>query len=188
MREAGIGRLLVASLHQGISDLLPARLEFYENWLNPDGLRLGTIGLAPLTAVLSFLRQEGEAYQLVVARAGTYAADWTCAGQRLPGRSAARLLPEALRLRLAMVACRRLVRLSCQDTRAVARLRRGAGTVEIRRSIFCSVREPVTLPLCGFYAAAFTEVLKGYGVDVVARVDQCRAAGSRACVLKVGAP
>ena len=48
MIEAGIGRLLVASLHQGIADLLPTRLEFYEAWLNPAGLRDGKIGLAPL--------------------------------------------------------------------------------------------------------------------------------------------
>ena len=39
MREAGIGRVLVASLHQGISDVLPLRLLFYENWLNAEGLR-----------------------------------------------------------------------------------------------------------------------------------------------------
>ena len=61
MREAGIGRVLVASLHQGIADILPTRLAFYENWLNAEGLREGTIGLAPLFAVLSFLRTEGEA-------------------------------------------------------------------------------------------------------------------------------
>ena len=59
MSEARIGRVLVASLHQAIADLLPTRLEFYENWLNVAGLREGTIGLAPLTAVLSFLRTEG---------------------------------------------------------------------------------------------------------------------------------
>ena len=41
MREVGIGRVLVASLHQGIVDLLPTRLEFYENWLNAEGLRDG---------------------------------------------------------------------------------------------------------------------------------------------------
>jgi hypothetical protein len=29
MREAGIGRVLVASLHQGIADILPTRLSFY---------------------------------------------------------------------------------------------------------------------------------------------------------------
>ena len=62
--------MLVASLHQGISDLMPTRLEFYENWLNPVGMRDGKIGLAPLAAVLSFLRQEGEPYTLVTQRAG----------------------------------------------------------------------------------------------------------------------
>ena len=61
MSEAGIGRVLVASLHQSIADILPTRLSFYENWLNAEGLREGTIGLAALYAVLSFLRQEGEA-------------------------------------------------------------------------------------------------------------------------------
>ena len=73
MREAGIGRVLVASLHQGIADILPTRLGFYENWLNVEGLREGTIGLAPLYAVLSFLRQEGEAYAMITTRAGEYA-------------------------------------------------------------------------------------------------------------------
>src|SRR5690349_369213 len=77
MIEAGIGRLLVASLHQAIADLLPTRLEFYEAWLNPAGLRDGKIGLAPLAAVLSFLRQEGEAYHLITARAGEYTAEWS---------------------------------------------------------------------------------------------------------------
>ena len=79
MREAGIGRVLVASLHQGIADILPTRLTFYENWLNAEGLREGTIGLAPLYAVLSFLRQEGDAYQMITTRAGEYAAEWTVA-------------------------------------------------------------------------------------------------------------
>jgi len=77
MREAGIGRVLVASLHQGIADILPTRLGFYENWLNSEGLREGTIGLAPLFAVLSFLRQEGDAYRMITTRAGEYAAEWT---------------------------------------------------------------------------------------------------------------
>jgi hypothetical protein len=188
MREAGISRLLVASLHQGISDLLPVRLEFYENWLHPDGLRLGTIGVAPLTAVLSFLRQEGDAYQQIVARAGVYAADWTVASPGGRARSAVRVLPAALRARLALGAGRRFVRLSFSDSRAIVRFRRGAGTVEIRRSIFCGVRERVTLPLCGFYAAAFTEVLQAYGIDGEAHVDRCLAAGAPTCVLKVSVP
>jgi hypothetical protein len=55
MVDAGIGRLLISSLHQGIADVSPNRLEFYENWLSPTGMRDGRIGLAPLGAVLSFV-------------------------------------------------------------------------------------------------------------------------------------
>jgi hypothetical protein len=39
-------------------------------------LREGTIGLAPLYAVLSFLRQEGDVPRSS-RRAGEYAAEWT---------------------------------------------------------------------------------------------------------------
>ncbi len=78
MVDAGIGRLLISSLHQGIADVSPNRLEFYENWLSPAGMRDGRIGLAPLGAVLSFLhREEAPANDQIVARAGRYAADWT---------------------------------------------------------------------------------------------------------------
>ena len=93
MTEGGVGRLLVASLHQGIADLLPSRLEFYEAWLNPSGLRDGRIGLAPLAAVLSFLRQEGESYRLIAARAGEYTAEWMVADGPIPARSLAVLKP-----------------------------------------------------------------------------------------------
>jgi hypothetical protein len=70
MREGVMGRVLVASLHQGIADVTPARLAFYENWLSGKGLREGTIGMSRLLAVLSFLRAEGEAYEEITARAG----------------------------------------------------------------------------------------------------------------------
>ena len=32
--DARIGRVLIASLHQAIADVLPTRLGFYENWLD----------------------------------------------------------------------------------------------------------------------------------------------------------
>src|SRR5579862_3336452 len=100
MREAGIGRVLVASLHQGIADILPTRLSFYENWLNAEGLRDGTIGLAPLYAVLSFLRQEGDAYELITTRAGEYAAEWTVASMPPMERTIIKSAPMWLRPRL----------------------------------------------------------------------------------------
>ena len=132
MREAGIGRVLVASLHQGIADILPTRLGFYENWLNAEGLRDGTIGLAPLYAVLSFLRQEGDAYQLITTRAGEYAAEWTVQSMPPVQRAIIRAAPMWLRSRLLLRLARQLVRSSYRGSRAIARLR--SGTAQRRRA------------------------------------------------------
>src|ERR1051325_11699101 len=121
MIEAGIGRLLVASLHQGIADLLPTRLEFYVSWLNPSGLRDGRIGLAPLAAVLSFLRQEGAAYHLVAARAGEYTAEWTVADLPPLKRTIIRAVPPAIRLRLVTSLARQMIRHTYGGSRAVVR-------------------------------------------------------------------
>ena len=139
-RDPGIGRVLVASLHQGIADILPTRLGFYENWLNAEGLRDGTIGLAPLYAVLSFLRQEGDAYQIITTRAGEYAAEWTVQSMS-PSRCAfIKALPEWLRRRVALGMAKRLVRTSYRGSRAVSQLRRGTANIDLRPSVFCSVR------------------------------------------------
>src|SRR5438552_17123576 len=119
MREAGIGRVLVASLHQGIADILPTRLGFYENWLNAEGLREGTIGLAPRYAVLSSLRQEGDAYQLITTRAGEYAAEWTVESMSPMQRAILRAAPPWIRSRMLLRLARRLVRSSYRGSRAI---------------------------------------------------------------------
>src|SRR5437867_1580588 len=144
MREAGIGRVLVASLHQAIADILPMRLGFYENWLNAEGMREGTIGLAPLYAVLSFLRQEGEAYNRITTRAGEYAAEWTAASMSPVHRALVKAAPAWLRSRLLLRVAGRLVRSTYQGSRAISRLRRGTASVDLRASIFCTVRERVS--------------------------------------------
>jgi len=185
MREAGIGRVLVASLHQGIADILPTRLDFYENWLNAEGLREGTIGLAPLHAVLSFLRQEGQAYQMITARAGEYAAEWTVASMPPLKRSAIKAAPAWLRARLLVAMARRLVRTSYQGSRAISRMRRGTASIDVRASIFCTVREPVPYPLCGFYAAAFTRLLELFNLRGTTEVVACRGTGKPSCILKL---
>src|SRR5215475_8172357 len=132
MREAGIGRVLVASLHQGIADILPTRLSFYENWLNAEGLREGSIGVAPLYAVLSFLRQEGDAYELITTRAGEYAAEWTVQSMAPFERAFVKSAPLWLRGRLVVRLSRRLVRESYQGSRAVSRVRKGKASVDVR--------------------------------------------------------
>jgi bacteriochlorophyll 4-vinyl reductase len=185
MREAGIGRVLVASLHQGIADILPTRLTFYENWLNAEGLREGTIGLAPLYAVLSFLRQEGEAYRLITTRAGEYAAEWTVQSMTPTQRTFLKALPVWLRSRVLLRLARRLVHECYSGSRAFARVRRGAASIDLRASVFCSVREPAPHALCGFYAAAFTRLLALFDIGARTEVVACRGTGEPTCVRRV---
>ena len=185
MNDAGVGRLLVASLHQGIADLLPTRLEFYEAWLNPAGLREGRIGLAPLAAVLSFLRQEGEPYRLIAARAGEYSAEWTVASLPPIQRTIIRAAPHALRVRLVMRVARRMVRNTYGGSRAVLRWRRGQVAVDVRGSIFCEVRDRVERPLCEFYASAIRRLMYLFNLDADVGTDQCRATGGAQCLMSV---
>jgi hypothetical protein len=186
MSEPRIGRFLIASLHQAIAELLPDRLEFYENWLSVSGLREGTIGLGPFHAVLSFLRGEGEVYTEVVSRAGEYAAQWTVNG--LPGLElrVLRTLPLRLRTRAALRTARGLVRATYPGSRAIVKLHKETASIDLRGSLFCEVRAMSVHPLCGFYAAAIAQVLQLFAVPAEATVDACRAAGSRqGCLMSV---
>lgn len=181
MSESKIGRVLVASLHQAISELLPTRLEFYENWLHPSRLREGTIGRASLTAVLSFLRHEDGAYAPATERAGQLAAQWTVeslTGAELTVTSA---LPIQLRARATLWIARRLVKATYSGSRAAISLRRGSGTVDISDSIFCDVREKADRPLCGFYAAAITRLADAFEMEAEAHVVSCRGNGGALC-------
>ena len=185
MSEARIGRLLVASLHQAIADVLPDRLEFYENWLNARGLRRGTIGLAAISAVLSFLRTEGDVYDEIVARAGEHAAEWAVIGMGRARRALILTLPRAVRARLAMSVARRIVRETYADSRAITRIRGGVARVELRGSLFCEVREPGERMLCGFYLALARRLLDRYSVPSSGTIAACRGAGHRSCALTI---
>jgi hypothetical protein len=183
MIEAGVGRLLVASLHQAIADLLPTRLEFYEAWLNPTGLRDGRIGLAPLAAVLSFLRLEGDPYTLVAARAGEYTAEWWIADMPAFKRTVIRAMPPAIRVHLVMRLARSMVRGTYRGSRAIIRWRKGKGAVDLRGSIFCEVRDRAEAPLCEFYASALRRLLLLFSLDAEVGLEQCRATGAGQCLM-----
>jgi bacteriochlorophyll 4-vinyl reductase len=186
MVDAGIGRLLVASLHEGIADVAPARLDFYENWLTPPGLRDGKFGLAPLHAVLSFLRLEGQpTYERIMTKAGQYSADWAYADLPAVERAVVRSFPSGLRARWALRLSRRLVAQTFKGSKARVRLRKGAGTVGIHASIFCTVRETAAWPMCMFYAAAVERFLQHFGLDVQVQITECRAHGGSDCTIAV---
>lgn len=187
MTDAGVGRLLVASLHQGIQDVLPTRLDFYESWLNPAGLRDGRIGLAPMAAVLSFLRQEGAPYDEIARRAGEYTAEWMVQAMSPVERRFTTALPPRLRLWYVMRLAGRLVRQTYAGSRAIVRWRaRGVGAVDLRGSLFCQVREPAAQPLCAFYAAAIRRLTALFQLDVTVQTDGCRATGAPRCLIALG--
>lgn len=185
MSETGVGRLLVASLHQSIADMLPMRLEFYESWLNPSGLRDGRIGVAPLAAVLSFLRQEGASYSQVAERAGEYSADWTVAELSGMQRTLLRVAPPSIRLRLVLRLVRQMVRRTCADSRAVVRVKHGQVTIDIQGSLFCEVRARVAQPLCEFYAAAIRRLFRLVSVEADVDTAACRATGAGQCMVSI---
>jgi bacteriochlorophyll 4-vinyl reductase len=185
MRESGVGRVLVASLHQAISDILPMRLAFYEGWLNTEGLRDGTIGLAPLSAVLSFLRQEGDAYSAITTKAGEYAADWTVDSMSPMARTFITKLPRVLRIRAVLRRANTLVRTSYVASHASWRYRQGSAVVKVHGSVFCSVRERAPQPLCRFYAAAYERMLTRFDINASVGVESCKGSGADACILAV---
>jgi hypothetical protein len=185
MTETSVGRLLTASLHQAIADLLPARLEFYEDWLHPAGLRDSRIGLAPLGAALSFLRRETLSYDLVTGRAGQYAAEWMVGDLRPIQRSVLRWVPPALRLRLVLRLARRMIRRTYAESRPSVRWRWGRATMAIPQSAFCGVRERVDAPLCEFYVAAVRRLLAMFALDADVRTERCRATGASDCAVGV---
>jgi predicted hydrocarbon binding protein len=185
MTDATIGRLLVAPLHQAITDVLPARVDFYEYWLTGEGLRGGTIGRAAMMAVLGFLRAEGGAYAAVMAEAGTLAADWAVDAAGAFERRAIAALPTPLRLRAALGFVKRVNRRGYSATQTVVRVRRGVARVELRDSIFCQAREAQSQPLCGFHASLIARVLARFDLRAGVVIDSCRSAGAADCVMTV---
>jgi len=183
MTEARVGRLLPACLHQAILDVLPQRIDYYEEWLRPDGLRDGTIGLAPVTAVVGFLRTEGEAYGRVMSRAGALAADWTVDSMPAFRSRVTKALPRWLRARAAGRVASHIVQDVLTTSAASVRVRRGQVRFDVKDSLFCAVRERQALPLCAFYSAVAAQTLSRFGLRSRARIDQCRAVTGGSCVI-----
>lgn len=186
MIEAGIGRLLVASVHHAITEHLPTRVDFYEEWLSPRGLRDGRMGLAPLQAVLSFLRQEGESYDAVMARAGELAATWWMAELPAIRRSAASAGPLWLRGRLVVGLGADLIRETFRNSQVTSDWSGGQGQLTLGHSVFCDVRgHDSQHALCGFYVAALGVLLPALGMPAVVESSACHAMGATACVLRI---
>jgi hypothetical protein len=186
MTDAHVGRLLVAAVHQAIADELPTRIDFYEHWLGGDRLRDGGVGLAPMTAVIGFLRAEGDAYHSVMATAGRFAADWTRDAMPAVRRRYLGALPRWWRSRAVLAVASRAIREGYASSRVVVRVRRGHARIEIKQSLFCRVRERQTVPQCDFYTALIARLLSGFDLTASSSVESCSAmGGERSCVVVV---
>src|SRR5207247_490739 len=115
--------------------------------------------------------------------AGEYAAEWTVESMAPFKRALIKASPAWLRSRLLLQLAGRLVTQSYRGSRAVSRLRRGQASVDLRASVFCSVREPVPQPLCGFYKAAFTRLHALFDLSTRIDVVSCRGTGQPACLM-----
>jgi hypothetical protein len=81
--------------------------------------------------------------------------------------------------------CRQLVAQTFRGSRATTRLRKGAGTFNIRASIFCAVRERAAFPMCAFYRSALERFLQKCEIDAAVDLNQCRASGDAVCTMAV---
>lgn len=185
MTDDHVGRLLVAAVHQAITDELPTRIDFYENWLRGERLRNGGVGLAPMTAVLGFLRTEGEPYHAVMSRAGAYAADWTRDAMPILRRRWMLAVPRWWRLRAVLNLASRAIRDGYAPSRAVVRVRKGQARIEIKQSLFCRVRGTQRLPQCDFHRALIAGLLTAFNLAASVSFDGCTATGNGPCVINV---
>ena len=123
-------------------------------------MRDGRIGLAPLGAVLSFVhREEAPANDEIVARAGRYAAAWTYADLLTIRRWFIHRLPTGLRARAALGLGRHLVLATVRQSNVKTRLNGMNGQMDIRSALFDQLRDPATIPMRAFYAAALSRLL-----------------------------
>lgn len=162
--------------------MLPERLDFYELWLRSKAWRDGSMGLAPMSAVLGFLRTEDD-YQRIMETAGRLAGAWTIASMSPLQRRGLAILPRGLRARAGLRIAAAIVRDVCSTSKASTKLRRADARLDVTSSLFCQVREAQKLPLCGFYGAAASEILGGLGLTARARIETCQAMDGPSCLI-----
>ncbi len=180
-----IGRVLVASMHQAIADELPTRVDFYDHWLGGQRMRDGSVGLAPMTAVLGFLRAEGEPYHAVMTRAGAYAADWTFDSLGALDRRFIQAQPRWWRMRSVLRLAARTIRAGYEPTKTKVRIRKNEASFEVRQSLFCRVRAPQGAALCDYHSALIVQMLRRFDLSSTVVIEQCTGTQGPHCLVAI---
>ena len=92
-------------------------------------------------------------------------------------------MPTWLRVRAAARIAAAIVRDVLSTSAASTRVRRKQIRLDVTDSLFCSVRDRQTMPLCAFYAAVTAGVLERLGLPGHARIDRCRAMAGGTCLI-----
>lgn len=151
-------------------------------------MRDGRIGLAPLGAVLSFLhREEPPSNDQIATRAGVCAADWTYQELSGPRRWYIRRLPLALRSRAALGLGKRLILATVRQSKVTTCIRGTAGTVLIDSALCQQLRDPATVPMRGFYAAALQRLFAHCDIEAAVELAGARQGGWNLAVTVNGA-
>jgi predicted hydrocarbon binding protein len=180
-----VGRVLLASLHQAIAEVLPARLRFYERWLTSASSDLPDLGIAPFLAMLSYLEQEGRGYDAISARAGHYAAIRSFRTISVLKRIYLRVLPRRLRARKGIGLVTAMLPALYPEIRVELTRRGGTAFLGIDGSPFCDRRHATRRPTCGFISSHITTFLELMRLRPAVRVTRCRASGATSCLFIV---
>ncbi len=182
--DGTVGRVLLASLHQAVGEVLPARLEFYEPWLQPPDHPDEALRSASFGTMLSALQHEDDS-QNVIARAGQYAAIRSFEKLTALRRAYLRILPRRIRARMAVGLIVRILPTLYPEARIDVTRRGGAIFIGIEASPFCTPIKTAERPSCHFYSNTVTTFLQLFRLSPAVRVSRCRASGTPSCLVTV---
>lgn len=184
LNDEAVGRVLLASLHQAIGEVLPARLEFYEQWLQPPDHPDESLRIAPFEAMLNALQHEDDS-ENVIARAGQYAAIRSYERLGALRRACLRILPRRIRARKAVGLVVEILPTFVPEAR-IDVTRRGSTTfIGIDGSPFCTPTGRTSRPSCHFYSNVVITFVQLFKLSPSVRVSRCRVSGTPGCLLTV---
>jgi predicted hydrocarbon binding protein len=82
-----------------------------------------------------------------------------------------------------MLTVRKLVRRTYPGSRVTVRWQQDRAAFGLQDSIFCSLRDRTSGPMCEFYASAIRRVMHLLSLEVDIATDRCRATGAEQCMM-----
>jgi predicted hydrocarbon binding protein len=94
-------------------------------------------------------------------------------------------MPPAIRKRMVVGVAQWMAQSTYGDTNVRVQWQQWRGSVDLKSSLFCEVRDHVKSPLCEFYASALRRLMSTFKLDADVVMDECRATGATRCAMSV---